>query len=145
MTTTDPLAAEITAVLTRWRESVCPECYRPYATAADWETMQEGEGAHLCWEPRACGFSPADGKTEERRIAEVVADVVERRQKALLLALRDARDALTERGDICTAQAAEAYDTRVAYNLEGEAEGRTGGALAINAIITRFWGREATL
>lgn len=71
---------------------------------------------------------------------------------ALLLALRDARDGLAARVATCTTRAAdlpggdkECQHEECACEHEGEAEGLTGGALAIGAIITRFWGREATL
>lgn len=67
---------------------------------------------------------------------------------ALLLALKDARDALILRADVCTAQAEGIRDSGAygaADELDGEADGRTGGALAIKEIITRFWGIEAGL
>lgn len=78
--------------------------------------------------------------------------VTESRERAILAALLDARDALTERGDTCTARAANAPGGEnacpavpCACDLEGKADGLAGGALAINAIITRFWGEEAVL
>lgn len=32
----------------------CHHCDMPIATDDDWQTYKEGEGGHLCWEPRHC-------------------------------------------------------------------------------------------
>lgn len=39
----------------------CEICTRPIATAEDWDFYDEGEGHHLCWNPRDGACSPPEG------------------------------------------------------------------------------------
>lgn len=32
-----------------WGKTHCPLCERRFATTAEWESIPDGEGEHLCW------------------------------------------------------------------------------------------------
>jgi len=39
---------------------VCKSCLRQVASEQDWNDIPEGEGVHLCWEPKICQVQPQD-------------------------------------------------------------------------------------